>query len=160
MSCRVGIGFDVHPFAIASDKPLVLGGVHFEGETPLKGNSDADVVIHAIVDALLGASGNGDIGIHFPDADTQWSGADSGVFALRAVDLVRGANFRIDNIDCTVIAQRPRIAGRREVMMSRLCELFDTRVNVKATTAEGLGAIGRAEGIACYAVAHLTEGET
>lgn len=157
MSCRVGIGFDVHAFALASDKPLVLGGVHFEDGTPLEGHSDADVVLHAIVDAILGAAGLGDIGTYFSDKDPRWSGVDSGVFAIHAADLVRGENMIIDNVDCTIIAEQPRINSHREAMQARLCELLDTRVNVKASTAERLGAIGRGEGIACYAVAHLSD---
>ncbi len=157
MSIRVGHGFDVHAFAVASDRPLVLGGVHFDGEPSLVGHSDADVVIHAVVDALLGASNNGDIGQHFSDNDPRWAGVDSGVFATRTIELLSTTGFRPRHIDVTIVTEHPNISQRRDVMIARLAELFGVTVNVKATRPESLGALGRCEGIACFAVATVEE---
>jgi 2-C-methyl-D-erythritol 2,4-cyclodiphosphate synthase len=153
MSVRVGQGFDVHPFDPDADRMLVLGGVEFTDACPLRGHSDADVVAHAVTDALLGAAGLGDIGTHFPDTDPRWRGADSIELLTQAVAMVRAAGWQPGNVDCTVIAEAPKLAPRRVEMETRLSSAVGAPVSVKAKRAEGLGAIGRAEGIACFAVA-------
>ncbi len=153
MSVRVGQGFDVHPFDPDADRTLVLGGIEFSDASPLRGHSDADVVAHAVTDALLGAAGLGDIGTHFSDTDPRWRGADSIELLTQAVAMVRAAGWQPGNVDCTVIAEAPRLAARREEMEARLSSVVGAPVSVKAKRAEGLGAIGRAEGIACFAVA-------
>ena len=151
---RVGIGFDVHQFSPASaGRALVLGGVVFDGEPGLAGHSDADVVAHAVADALLGASGQGDLGDHFPDTDPAWLDADSLELLGRVTALVRDAGWRVENVDCVVVAESPRIAPRRSEMQDRLEAVVGAGVAVKAGRPEGLGALGRREGIACVAVA-------
>ena len=152
---RVGQGFDVHPFSDDPARPLVLGGVTFEDAPGLAGHSDADVVAHAVTDALLGACGLGDIGQHFPDTDPTWAGADSLDLLARAVADVRAAGWAPQNVDCTVIAERPKLAARRDEMAKRLGDAVGAPVTVKGKRAEGLGALGRREGIACLAVALL-----
>ena len=154
---RVGTGFDVHPFSDDANRALVLGGVAFDGERGLAGHSDADVVAHACADALLGAAGLGDLGDHFSDRDSQWAGADSIVILERVVEMVRDAGYGVANIDCTVVAETPKLAHRRAEMQKRLSEAAGAPVTVKATTAERLGPIGRGEGIACMAVALIEE---
>lgn len=153
MTARVGMGFDVHPFSEDPSRVLTLGGVSFVGEKGLKGHSDADVVAHAIADALLGAAGQGDLGSHFPDTDDVWSGADSLALLAKVVEIVAQAGARPVNVDCTVLLEAPRLAPRRQDMQERLSAVVGADVSVKATRAEGLGAVGRAEGIACWAVA-------
>ena len=153
---RVGIGYDVHPFA--KGRPLVLGGVPVGGEDGLSGHSDADAVLHAIIDALLGAAGLGDIGQHFPSEDPAYAGADSKQLLRHVVGLLKGAGYQVENVDATVIAERPRLQGylsRMRQTIAAVLEVEDARVSVKATTHEGLGAIGRGEGIAAMAVALL-----
>jgi 2-C-methyl-D-erythritol 2,4-cyclodiphosphate synthase len=152
VTIRVGIGFDVHPFATA-DRPLVLGGVRFEGERGLAGHSDADVVAHAVADALLGAAGLGDIGMHFPDTDPAWAGADSMALLVEVVRLVVAAGWTPANVDCSVVLEAPKLAPRRVEMQVALTSVVGADVSVKGKRAEGLGAIGRGEGIACWAVA-------
>ena len=152
---RVGQGFDIHRF---SDEPiegrvLVLGGVSFPGERVLVGHSDADVVAHAIADALLGAAGLGDIGQHYPDTDPQWKGADSLALLSDVADKVRRDGWRIGNVDCSVVCESPRIAPVRDTMVERLTAAVHAPVSVKGRRAEGLGAIGRSEGIVCFASA-------
>jgi 2-C-methyl-D-erythritol 2,4-cyclodiphosphate synthase len=155
---RVGIGFDQHPFArIDSGRALVLGGVRFDAEAGLQGHSDADVVSHAVSDAMLGAAGLGDLGAHFPDTDQRWAGADSLAILAQVVALVTQVGLRLANADCTVICETPRIGDAREIMMERLSAAADGPVHVKATRPEGLGSLGRVEGIACLAVALLEE---
>ena len=117
---RVGLGFDVHPFDATGNRPLVLGGVVIEGETGLAGHSDADVVAHAVIDALLGAAGLGDIGEHFPDDDPQWHDADSVELLAAAAAKVRAAGFEPANVDCTVVLEAPRLAPHRAAMVDRL----------------------------------------
>jgi len=154
---RVGHGYDVHRFGGA--RGLVLGGVAFPGEAGLLGHSDADVVLHAAMDAVLGAAGLADIGHHFPPDDPCFAGADSRVLAREVTGLVSGAGFRIVNLDLTVLAERPKIKDKVEAMRSAIaaCFLIDARqLGLKATTLEGLGALGRGEGIACHAVALIT----
>jgi 2-C-methyl-D-erythritol 2,4-cyclodiphosphate synthase len=149
---RVGQGFDIHPFAVGSGRPLVLGGVTIPGATGLAGHSDADVVAHALADALLGACGLGDLGRHFPDTDARWEGADSTVL-LREVMVILGPHRRVLNADCSILCERPPLAAHLPAMEDRLGEVLAAPVSVKATRAEGLGPVGRAEGIACLAVA-------
>ena len=153
---RVGIGYDVHPFA--EGRPLVMGGVSITGEEGLSGHSDADALLHAIIDALLGAAGMGDIGQHFPSEDPAYAGADSKELLRQVAGLVKGAGYQIENVDATVIAERPRLGGHLGRMRQAIAAVLgveDARVSVKATTHEGLGAIGRGEGIAAMAVALL-----
>ena len=153
---RVGQGFDIHPFA-ESDRPLVLGGVRFDGERGLAGHSDADVVAHAVADALLGAAGLGDIGMHFPDTDPAWAGADSIALLTEVARLVRQAGWAVANVDCSVVLEAPKLAPRRDEMQKNLSAAVGADVTVKGKRAEGLGALGRGEGIACWAVALLED---
>jgi 2-C-methyl-D-erythritol 4-phosphate cytidylyltransferase/2-C-methyl-D-erythritol 2,4-cyclodiphosphate synthase len=151
----MGVGYDVHPFA--PGRKLILGGVLFEGDG-LAGHSDADVCTHAIADAVLGAVGLGDLGCHFPDTDPRWAGASSLDLLRHAVRLAAERGWRVGNCDVTIAARRPRIAPEGERMRSRLAEALGIapgQVNVKATTGEGLGFVGRGEGIAAHAVAVL-----
>lgn len=149
---RVGIGFDVHPVDAA--RPLVLGGVTIEGPG-LAGHSDADVIAHAVADAVLGAAGLGDLGRHFPDTDPAFAGADSIDLLRRVAASVRGRGWEAENADCTVVLEQPRLADHRAAMERRLSSALGAPVTVKATRPEGLGSLGRQEGIACYAVALL-----
>ena len=158
---RIGQGYDAHRFA--PGRPLVLGGVPVPYELGLAAHSDGDVLIHALCDALLGAAGLGDIGRHFPDSSADLKNIDSRILLRRVVELVSEAGFRVHNVDLTVVAQRPRLAIHIPAM--RVClgqdlELPSSRVNVKATTTEGMGFTGRGEGIAAYAVALLEEQES
>jgi 2-C-methyl-D-erythritol 2,4-cyclodiphosphate synthase len=153
----VGFGFDVHPFSEDPHRPLVLGGVHIDGARGLAGHSDADAIAHAVADAVLGAAGLGDLGGHFSDTDPEWSGADSIDLLARVRDLAAVAGFQPVNADCTVIVEAPRIAPHRADMVSRLSSALGAPVSVKATRPEGLGALGRVEGIACMAVVLLEE---
>ena len=148
---RIGHGFDVHPFG--GDRPLVLGGVTFEGEAGLAGHSDADVIAHAVTDALLGAAGLGDIGLHFPDTDERWAGADSVAMLAEAARLLKAEGWAPVNVDCTVVLEAPKLAPRREEIHRRLSEAVGAPVTVKGKRAEGLGSLGRGEGVACWAVA-------
>lgn len=157
MSPRVGVGYDIHPFSSESGRELVLGGVRFSGERGLAGHSDADVVAHAVADAMLGAAGLGDLGTHFPEDDERWRGADSLQLLASVARTVADCGLRLGNADCTVVGERPRIAGVRETMMEKLSGAAGGPVQVKATRPERLGALGREEGIACLAVALLEE---
>jgi 2-C-methyl-D-erythritol 2,4-cyclodiphosphate synthase len=150
---RVGQGLDVHPFSDDPHRPLVLGGVHFPGERALAGHSDADVVAHAVTDALLGAAGLGDIGEHFPDTDPALAGADSIELLRRAVAGVRASGWEPGNVDCSVVLDKPKLAPRRAEIQRILSEAVGAPVTVKGKRPEGLGALGRGEGIACFAVA-------
>ena len=158
MTVRIGQGFDVHPSDPEGSGPLRLGGVEFPDATPLRGHSDADVVAHAVIDALLGAAGLGDIGTHFSDTDPRWRDADSIGLLAQAVTMVRAAGWQPGNVDCTVIAEVPKIAPRRAEIEDRLSSIVGAPVSVKAKRAEGLGALGRGEGIACFAVAIVSNG--
>ncbi|HEX8938164.1 MAG TPA: bifunctional 2-C-methyl-D-erythritol 4-phosphate cytidylyltransferase/2-C-methyl-D-erythritol 2,4-cyclodiphosphate synthase [Sphingomicrobium sp.] len=156
---RTGMGFDVHAFA--GEGPIMLGGVEVPHSRGLAGHSDADVLLHAITDALLGAAGLGDIGEHFPPSDPQWRGAESSRFLERAVELLREKGGMIDHIDCTVIAEAPKVGPHRQAMRKRIAEIAGLsvdQVSVKATTTEGLGFTGRREGIAAQAVASIRTG--
>ena len=156
VNVRVGQGFDVHPFSADGARRLVLGGVTFEEGPGLEGHSDADAVAHAVTDALLGAAGLGDIGQHFPDDDPALAGADSIVLLRRATEAVRAAGWEPGNVDCTVVLEAPKLAPRRAEMEERLSDAVGAPVTVKGKRAEGLGALGRREGIACFAVALVT----
>ncbi len=156
MKVRVGQGFDVHRFSDDPDRALVLGGVTFAGERGLAGHSDADVPAHAAADALLGAAGLGDLGQHFPDTDERWAGADSLRILAAAAAMVRDAGWAIGNIDVNVVCDVPRLAPHRLEMERRLSDAAGAPVTVKGRRAEGLGALGRREGIACWAVAVVT----
>ena len=151
----IGMGFDIHAFSDDPDRPLLLGGVLFEGERGLAGHSDADAVAHACCDAILGAAGLGDIGSLYPDDDERWHNADSIALLADAAERVRRSGRRIGNIDCTVVAESPRIAPRRAEMQALLSEAAGAPVTLKGKRAESLGALGRGEGIACWAVALL-----
>ena len=154
---RVGQGVDIHPFDMA--RPLVLGGVRISETGGLSGHSDADAVLHAITDALLGASGSGDIGEYFPSTDERWRGADSAVFVREAKRLVSEMDAEIANVDVTIIAQQPKLAPHREAMVKSIATLLGGplgHVNVKATTSDHLGFIGRGEGICAMAIVALT----
>ena len=152
---RVGQGFDIHKFADApiDGRVLILGGVSFPGEPVLVGHSDADVIAHAAADALLGAAGLGDIGQHYPDTDPAWKGADSLAILRDVASKVTASGWRIGNIDCSVVCEAPKIAPVRDEMMRLLTAAAGAPVTVKGRRAEGLGAIGRREGIACFASA-------
>jgi 2-C-methyl-D-erythritol 2,4-cyclodiphosphate synthase len=150
---RVGHGFDTHRFSDDPERALILGGVQFEGAPGLVGHSDGDAVAHAVIDALLSAAGLGDIGVLFPDTDDAWAGADSIGLLADAVAQLTGAGWRVVNADCTVVAEAPRIAPQREEMQARLSDVVGAPVTVKGKRAEALGALGRGEGLACWAVA-------
>jgi 2-C-methyl-D-erythritol 2,4-cyclodiphosphate synthase len=153
---RIGQGFDVH--ALVVGRPLVIGGVHIPFERGLDGHSDADVLIHAIIDALLGAAALGDIGRHFPDTDARFKGADSMKLLAETRRLVSNAGYQINNIDCTIIAQAPRMAPHIPAMVERVAGGLGVAVhavNVKAKSTERLGFTGRGEGIAAEAIALL-----
>lgn len=155
---RVGIGFDVHPYADDTGAgTLVLGGVRFDGEPALRGHSDADVVAHAVTDALLGAAGLGDIGEHFPDTDPRWAGADSLALLRHAAALVAAEGWAVADVDTAVVLDQPKLAPRRAEMQEALSAAAGGPVRVKAKRPEGLGALGRGEGIACWAVALLVQ---
>jgi 2-C-methyl-D-erythritol 2,4-cyclodiphosphate synthase len=154
---RVGQGFDIHRFSDDPQRRLVLGGVVFEDAGPgLHGHSDADAVAHAVVDALLGAAGLGDIGEHFPDADERWKDADSLAMLVHVGALLRADGWAIGNVDCSVVCELPKLAPRKAEMQAKLSEACGAPVTVKGRRAEGLGALGRREGIACWAVAVIT----
>jgi 2-C-methyl-D-erythritol 2,4-cyclodiphosphate synthase len=155
LNARVGQGFDLHPWSDEPGRPLVLGGVVLPGERGLAGHSDADVVAHAVADALLGAAGLGDIGTHFPDTDSRWRGADSLTLLGHVVGLVQAEGWSIGNVDTTVVLEAPKLAPHKAAMEERLAGVVGAAVSVKAKRAEGLGALGRGEGVACFAVALL-----
>ncbi len=151
---RTGMGYDVH--RLVEDEQLWLGGIHIEHDKGLAGHSDADVAIHALVDAILGAIGDGDIGTHFPPSDAQWKGASSDKFLLHAAELVEKSGYRLSNVDLTIICEAPKIGPHRPAMRERIAQLLGVdiaQVSVKATTTERLGFTGRREGIAAQAIA-------
>lgn len=152
MSVRVGMGYDVHPFAGDPERPLVLGGVVFPGPG-LAGHSDADVIAHACTDALLGAAGMGDIGSHFPDTDPALAGADSIELLRRVGDELAASGWIVGNVDCAVVCDAPRIGPHRDRMQERLSDAARGPVTVKGKRTEGVGSLGRGEGIAAWAVA-------
>ena len=158
MTVRVGSGYDVHAFV--PGRPLILGGVTIPHDLGLSGHSDADVVFHAVVDALLGAAALGDIGSYFPSSDERWKNRPSSVFLEYTRDLLQQQRWEISNIDATIVAERPQLAPHIAAMRAHLAEhlhLTLEQVSVKATTTDGLGFACRREGIACYAVALIEQ---
>ncbi len=154
---RIGHGFDVH--RLVAERPLVLGGVEIPYEYGLLGHSDADVLLHAVADAILGALALGDIGRHFPDSDPAYKGISSMLLLEHVVHLAGSRGYRVGNLDTTVVAQRPKLAPHIAQMVSNLakgCKVSSDKVNVKATTSEELGYTGRGEGISAYAVVLMT----
>lgn len=155
---RTGMGYDVHAFSKDPARPMWLGGVHFQNETGLEGHSDADALLHAIVDALLGAVSRGDIGHHFPPSDPQWKDCPSVKFLSHAYDLVIAEGWRISNLDCTVISERPKIHPYEKqirMLVAGNLKIDPQKIGLKATTNEGLGSIGRGEGLAALAIVTL-----
>lgn len=157
MNVKIGIGYDVHAFG--DGRKLILGGVEIPNNRGLKGHSDADVLLHSITDAILGAVALGDIGSHFPDSDPKFENADSYLLLKEAVQLVRSKGFEIGNVDSTIIAEQPKMQPYISAMQTRIAEALEcsiSNVSVKATTNEKLGAIGRLEGIAVHSVALIS----
>jgi 2-C-methyl-D-erythritol 2,4-cyclodiphosphate synthase len=153
---RVGFGYDVH--RLVEGKPLILGGVTIPNDKGLLGYSDADVLIHAVIDAILGALGKGDIGQHFPDSDPAYQGADSLTLLKKIVGLAHDKGFTVNNLDASIVAQKPKLSPYLNDMKERLSTALEVNpdlLNVKATTTEGLGFCGREEGVAAYAVVSL-----
>ncbi|GEN83515.1 2-C-methyl-D-erythritol 2,4-cyclodiphosphate synthase [Sporosarcina luteola] len=149
---RIGQGFDVHQFE--EGRPLIIGGITIPHEKGLTGHSDADVLLHTVTDAALGAIGEGDIGRHFPDTDEAFKDADSAILLQKVWEIVESKGYRLGNVDCTIMAQRPKMAPHIETIRARIAELLKadvSQVNVKATTTEKLGFVGREEGIASMA---------
>ncbi len=154
---RTGLGWDSH--RLVEGRPLILAGIELEHDLGLDGHSDADVLTHAVIDALLGAAGLDDIGTHFPDTDERWRGADSIALLAEVSGLLAVAGFAVVNVDATICMERPKVGPRRAEMRARLAGalgLDAARVNVKATTGERMGFVGRGEGVAAMAVATLT----
>jgi 2-C-methyl-D-erythritol 2,4-cyclodiphosphate synthase len=151
---RIGLGFDVHPFSDDPERGLVLAGVAVPGPG-LAGHSDADVIAHAVADALLGAAGLGDIGGRYPDSDERWAGADSMNLLTAVVADVQRAGWLVANVDCAVVVEAPKLAPHVAEMQRRLTDTVGAPVTVKPKRPEGLGALGRGEGVACWAVALL-----
>ena len=155
---RIGYGYDSHRFA--PGRRLVLGGVEFPGETGLEGHSDADVLIHAVIDALLGAAALGDIGSHFPDTDAQWKGADSTELLAAVMKQVRAAGYQVGNLDATVVCERPKLRPCVELIRERLSAVMNVgkgRISVKGKTNGGMDDVGAGAGIAVHAVCLLEE---
>jgi 2-C-methyl-D-erythritol 2,4-cyclodiphosphate synthase len=159
MVLRIGIGQDIHAFSSPHEKrPLMIGGVSVPFDRGLAGHSDADVLAHAVADALLGAARLGDIGQHFPDSDPTWLGTDSMVILAKTADIVTDAGYQIIDLDCVIVAEKPRLAAYRDEMrntMAKAMGIDPSAVGIKATTSEGLGFTGRGEGIAATVVALL-----
>lgn len=158
MDLRIGQGFDIHPRSDDPERPLILGGVRFPGPG-LAGHSDADAVAHACTDAILGAAALGDIGSLFPDTDPAYAGADSIDLLAHAADRVRGEGWTVVNVDCTVVLDHPKIAPHRDEMVQRLSEAVGGPVSVKGKRTEGVGSLGRDEGVVAFAVALLRREE-
>jgi 2-C-methyl-D-erythritol 2,4-cyclodiphosphate synthase len=153
-SLRVGVGYDSHRFD--PERPLVLGGITIPGHPGLAGHSDGDAIAHAVIDAVLGAAGAGDVGSHFPPSDDTWKGADSMVLLARAAEVLRERGHTVQNVDVTVVCETPKVAPWADAMRSRLASALGTdasRLSIKGKTNEGLGWIGRGEGLAVHAVA-------
>jgi 2-C-methyl-D-erythritol 2,4-cyclodiphosphate synthase len=158
VSTLVGIGYDSH--RLAAGRRLVIGGVELEHDEGLDGHSDADVLAHALIDALLGAAGLGDIGEHFPDSDERWRDADSMQLLAHVLSLLDAARLELVNVDCTIVMERPKLAAQKVAIRDSLAEalrLDRRRVNVKASTGERIGFVGRGEGVAALAVASVRE---
>lgn len=159
---RVGMGYDAHRFASAeAGRPLMLAGVRIPHEQGLAGHSDADVALHALVDALLGAAALGDIGAYFPSSDERWRGASSSAFVAAAREALAHEGWRVVNVDATIVTERPRLSPHVAAMRASVAELLGApveRVSVKSKTTDGMGFTGRSEGIACYVVALIERG--
>ena len=156
MSIRIGNGYDIHQ--LAADRPLILGGVKIPHHLGLLGHSDADVLTHAIMDALLGALGLGDIGHYFPPSDPKWKGADSIVLLQQVAEIIQSQGWQVSNIDSTIVAEQPKLKPHLKPMRSAIAKTLGVeidQISVKATTNEKLGPVGREEGICAYAVALL-----
>jgi 2-C-methyl-D-erythritol 2,4-cyclodiphosphate synthase len=157
---RVGIGYDVHGFASPdAGRPLIIGGIVIPNDRGLAGHSDADVLIHALVDALLGAASLGDIGMHFPSSNLRWKDAPSAAFLTYTLELVRAQGWEVGNVDATVVAERPRLSPHIPAIRAHIADVMalnPDRVSIKSKTTDGLGFTGRGEGIACHAIALLT----
>jgi len=154
MNFRIGLGYDVHPFEVG--RKLMLGGIEIPFNKGLKGHSDADVLLHSITDALLGAAGLGDIGSHFPDTDPKYKNADSAILLKDSYSLVRKAGYQLSNVDATIVAEAPKIMPHVRKIRERISTLLECdmeQVSIKATTNEKMGFLGRSEGIAVHAVA-------
>ncbi len=152
----VGIGYDIHK--LVEERKLFLGGVELDSPVGLLGHSDADVVLHAICDAILGAAALGDIGEHFPDTDPQWKGISSAILTKKVLELASEKGLKVNNVDVMIMAQRPRLGPKKSDMKRKVAQLLDIpegRVNIKATTMEGLDSIGRGEAIAAQAIVTL-----
>jgi 2-C-methyl-D-erythritol 2,4-cyclodiphosphate synthase len=157
MNIRIGNGYDIHK--LVSDRPLILGGIYIPHELGLLGHSDADVLTHAIMDAMLGALSLGDIGHYFPPSDPQWAGADSLILLTQVHQLIKNQGWQIGNIDSVVVAERPKLKPHIEKMRAKLASVLDlgqNQIGIKATTNEKLGPVGREEGICAYAVVLLS----
>ena len=160
MLYRIGLGHDVH--RLVENRPLILGGVTIAHDRGLDGHSDADVLLHAVTDALLGAAGLGDIGEHFPNDDPRWKGADSATFVREAVRAVREQGWTISNLDCTIHAERPPLTPHKPAIKARLAELLEIdpgQINVKAKSGESVGPVGREEAISADAIVLLIRGQ-
>jgi 2-C-methyl-D-erythritol 2,4-cyclodiphosphate synthase len=158
MNLRIGNGYDIHQLVL--DRPLILGGITIPHERGLLGHSDADVLTHAIMDAMLGALSLGDIGHYFPPTDPQWKGADSLLLLSQVSQLIQSQGWQIGNLDSVIVAERPKIKPHIQAMRDRLAavlQIASDQIGIKATTNEKLGPVGREEGIAAYAVALLTK---
>ncbi|MEX2455762.1 MAG: 2-C-methyl-D-erythritol 2,4-cyclodiphosphate synthase [Balneolaceae bacterium] len=153
MNFRVGLGYDVHPFE--ENRKLMLGGIEIPFDKGLKGHSDADVLLHSITDALLGAAGLGDIGAHFPDIDPKYKNADSAILLKESYELVKNTGYELSNLDATIVAEAPKIMPHVTTIRKRISSIMDCdidRVSIKATTNEKMGFVGRSEGIAVHAI--------
>jgi len=158
---RIGFGYDAH--RLVKGRPMIIGGISIPCELGLEGHSDADVLIHALMDAILGALGKGDIGMHFPDNDPAYKGIDSTLLLKKVMELMAREGYKINNADSTIVAQRPKMAPYIQEMregLSRFLDVSPERVNIKATTTEGMGFCGRGEGIAAYSVVSVVKKET
>jgi len=157
---RIGFGYDAH--RLVKGRPLILGGIQIPYELGLDGHSDADVLIHALMDAILGALGRGDIGMHFPDTDPAYKGIDSILLLKKVMELAKHDGYSINNADNTIVAQSPKLAPHIQNMRDRLSQCLEVtpdRINIKATTTEGMGFCGRGEGIAAYSIVSLVKKE-
>jgi 2-C-methyl-D-erythritol 2,4-cyclodiphosphate synthase len=158
LNFRTGFGFDVHAFA--ENRKLIIGGIEIPNDKGLEGHSDADVLIHAICDAMLGALSLGDIGIHFPDTEVKWKNADSAVLLKNVNELIQAKGYELGNLDCVLAMEKPKISPYIDRMKNRIAEILSVdsdQISIKATTTEKLGFVGRAEGVACFATVLLMQ---
>ncbi len=153
IAMKIGFGYDIHP--LKNGKKLTLGGVTIDSTKGLEGHSDADVVIHAVIDALLGATGQGDIGVHFPSEDKKWKDISSLILLNHVFELINLKNYIIDNIDITIVLEKPKLLPyytEMKINMAKILKINEDQINIKATTNEGIGIIGKGEGIAAFCV--------